>query len=113
MDGIHPTFRQVPPRVPRDSTHAVFSPSCDALIAATYPPGPSSSRSINCYHDCINNIVIPPPTITTSYLFFLALDDENALILIPIILLLLLLLLLEPTRGFDDCPILIIILLNI
>ena len=35
LDGMHPTFRHVPPSVPRPSTHAVFKPSCDALIAAT------------------------------------------------------------------------------
>lgn len=48
FDGIHPTFRQVPPSLPRDSTTAVFIPSWLDLIAATYPPG-------------------PPPTTTTSY----------------------------------------------
>ena len=36
----HPTFKQVPPRAPLDSTQAVFKPSCAALIAHTYPPGP-------------------------------------------------------------------------
>ena len=48
LDGMHPTLRHVPPRVPRLSTHAVFRPSCEALMAATYPPG-------------------PPPTTTRSY----------------------------------------------
>ena len=33
-------LRQVPPRVPLDSIHAVFKPSCEALIAQTYPAGP-------------------------------------------------------------------------
>ena len=37
---MHPTFKHVPPNVPRDSTQAVLSPSCAALIAQTYPPGP-------------------------------------------------------------------------
>eukprot|EP00126_Sphaerothecum_destruens_P011011 Sdes_comp20840_c0_seq1m17521 len=40
FDGMHPTFRHVPPRVPLFSTHTVFRPSCAALMAATYPPGP-------------------------------------------------------------------------
>lgn len=31
----HPTFRHVPPRAPRPSTHATFIPSCAALMAAT------------------------------------------------------------------------------
>ena len=44
----HPTFRQVPPSAPRPSTQATLSPSCAALMAATYPPG-------------------PPPMITTSF----------------------------------------------
>jgi hypothetical protein len=44
---MHPTLRQVPPRVPLFSMQVVLSPSCAALIAATYPPG-------------------PPPTTTTS-----------------------------------------------
>ena len=35
FEGIHPTFRQVPPRVSRFSTQAVLRPSCAALIAAT------------------------------------------------------------------------------
>mmetsp|Transcript_4127 Transcript_4127/g.12887 ORF Transcript_4127/g.12887 Transcript_4127/m.12887 type:complete len:224 (+) Transcript_4127:1413-2084(+) len=48
LEGMQPTLRHVPPSVPRPSTHAVFSPSCAALMAATYPPG-------------------PPPTTTTSY----------------------------------------------
>mmetsp|Transcript_15207 Transcript_15207/g.37809 ORF Transcript_15207/g.37809 Transcript_15207/m.37809 type:complete len:344 (-) Transcript_15207:426-1457(-) len=50
FDGMHPTFRQVPPSAPRFSTQAVESPSCAALIAHTYPPG-------------------PPPTTTTSNFF--------------------------------------------
>jgi hypothetical protein len=37
---MHPTLRQVPPRVPRISTQAVLRPSWPALMAATYPPGP-------------------------------------------------------------------------
>ena len=40
LDGIHPTLRHVPPRVFRDSIHAVFKPNWAALIAQTYPPGP-------------------------------------------------------------------------
>ncbi len=34
LDGMQPTFRQVPPRVPRISMQAAFSPSCPARIAA-------------------------------------------------------------------------------
>ena len=34
-------FKQVPPNVDSFSTHATFIPSCAALIAATYPPGPA------------------------------------------------------------------------
>ncbi|KAI9910016.1 hypothetical protein PsorP6_010428 [Peronosclerospora sorghi] len=45
---MQPTLRHVPPNFPRDSIHAVWSPSCAALMAATYPPG-------------------PPPMTTTSY----------------------------------------------
>jgi hypothetical protein len=62
FEGMHPTFRQVPPREPRFSIHAVYHPkknctgleklkressnrtlrpSWAALIAATYPPGPT------------------------------------------------------------------------
>ena len=41
FEGMQPTFRQVPPSVPRFSTQAVFRPSCGAQIAMrTYPPGP-------------------------------------------------------------------------
>src|SRR6185295_8035293 len=40
LDGMQPTLRQVPPSVARFSTHATFNPSCAALIAHTYPPGP-------------------------------------------------------------------------
>ena len=40
FEGIQPILRHVPPRVPLDSIHAVFKPSCDALIAHTYPAGP-------------------------------------------------------------------------
>ena len=40
LEGMHPTLRHVPPSDPRISTHAVFRPSCPALMAATYPPGP-------------------------------------------------------------------------
>ena len=40
FDGMHPTFRQVPPKVPLLSTQAVFKPNCAARIAHTYPPGP-------------------------------------------------------------------------
>ncbi len=35
FDGMQPTFRQVPPRVLRCSTQAVFMPSCAARMAAT------------------------------------------------------------------------------
>ena len=51
--GVFDTQQPWTPRA--RSTQAVFRPSCEALIAATYPPG-------------------PPPTITTSY----DSDDENA-----------------------------------
>ncbi len=37
---MQPTLRQVPPSVGRFSTTATFMPSCAALMAATYPPGP-------------------------------------------------------------------------
>src|SRR5690606_1328160 len=37
---MQPTFTQVPPWFGRFSTTAVFSPSCAALMAQTYPPGP-------------------------------------------------------------------------
>ena len=48
----------MPPRVPRISTQAVFKPSCPALMAATYPPG-------------------PPPTTTTSYCWSVVEVDEK------------------------------------
>ena len=35
FEGIHPIFKQVPPRVPLDSMQPAFSPSCAALIAHT------------------------------------------------------------------------------
>ncbi|MNY03156.1 hypothetical protein D3C86_1357610 [compost metagenome] len=34
LDGMQPTFRQVPPSVARPSTQAAFRPSCPARIAA-------------------------------------------------------------------------------
>ncbi|MCY1279521.1 hypothetical protein D9M68_492740 [compost metagenome] len=34
LEGMQPTFRQVPPRVSRPSTQATFMPSWPALIAA-------------------------------------------------------------------------------
>ena len=37
--GIQPQFKQMPPRC-LSSTRATDIPSCEALIAATYPPGP-------------------------------------------------------------------------
>ena len=37
LDGIHPTFRQVPPKAPLFSIQTVLSPSWAALMAATYP----------------------------------------------------------------------------
>ena len=47
LEGMQPTFRQVPPSALRFSTQATLKPSCAARIAQTYPPG-------------------PPPTTTTS-----------------------------------------------
>ena len=38
--GMHPQFKQIPPRCSR-STTATFMPSCAPLIADTYPPGPA------------------------------------------------------------------------
>ena len=35
LEGIHPTFKQVPPKVPLFSTQVTFNPNCPALIAAT------------------------------------------------------------------------------
>ena len=35
FDGIQPMFKQVPPREPLDSMHAVFRPNCESLIAHT------------------------------------------------------------------------------
>ena len=56
FEGMQPILRQVPPRVLSFSTHTVWdyvivtslhlqatptcNPSCAALMAATYPPGP-------------------------------------------------------------------------
>ena len=40
FDGIHPTFRQVPPKELYFSIIAVFIPNWAQRIAATYPPGP-------------------------------------------------------------------------
>ena len=40
LEGMQPILRQVPPRLARLSTQAVFIPSCAARMAATYPPGP-------------------------------------------------------------------------
>ena len=37
---MHPTFKQVPPKVSYFSTKAVFIPNWAHLMAATYPPGP-------------------------------------------------------------------------
>ena len=37
--GIQPQLRQIPPRL-SFSIIATFLPNCEALIAATYPPGP-------------------------------------------------------------------------
>ena len=48
LEGIHPTFRQVPPRAPLPSTQATFNPICPALIAATYPPGPPPMTIRSC-----------------------------------------------------------------
>src|SRR5436305_10339009 len=39
LEGMHPTFRQVPPRC-SFSISATEAPSWAARIAATYPPGP-------------------------------------------------------------------------
>src|SRR5690625_4732455 len=52
LDGIQPTLRQTPPQY-CFSTTAVFRPSWDARIAATYPPGPppSTTRS-KCSATC-------------------------------------------------------------
>ena len=35
LDGMHPTLRQVPPRVPRPSTQVTLRPSWAPLMAAT------------------------------------------------------------------------------
>src|ERR1700738_3884740 len=40
LDGMQPTLRHTPPQY-LGSTTAVFSPSCAARMAATYPPGPA------------------------------------------------------------------------
>jgi hypothetical protein len=34
FDGMHPTFKHVPPKAPLYSTHPVLRPFCPALIAA-------------------------------------------------------------------------------
>ena len=44
--GIHPQFRQIPPRCSRSITTA-FMPSWAARIAATYPPGPPPITAIS------------------------------------------------------------------
>ena len=35
FEGIHPTFKQVPPNEPLDSIQAVLMPNCASLIAQT------------------------------------------------------------------------------
>jgi hypothetical protein len=37
---MHPTLRQVPPKVEYFSTKAVLRPNCAQRMAETYPPGP-------------------------------------------------------------------------
>ncbi len=44
FDGIHPTFRHTPP-IHSLSIMAVFNPSCDDRMAATYPPGPAPNTT--------------------------------------------------------------------
>ena len=41
LEGIQPTFKQVPPSVARLSIHATVMPSWAARMAPTYPPGPA------------------------------------------------------------------------
>ena len=55
LDGIHPTFRQVPPRVEYFSIITVLKPNCAHLIAATYPPGPGAN---NGYIELIHILVL-------------------------------------------------------
>ena len=43
---MHPQLRQTPPRL-SFSMMAVFSPSCEARIAVTYPPGPLPIMTIS------------------------------------------------------------------
>ena len=52
LEGIHPTFKQVPPKALVFSTHKTLNPSWEALIAATYPPGPPpiTIKSNSFYH---------------------------------------------------------------
>jgi hypothetical protein len=45
---MHPTFKHVPPNVARFSTHVTFIPSCAALMAPTYPPGPPPIITTSC-----------------------------------------------------------------
>src|SRR6476661_7142541 len=46
--GMQPQLRQMPPSDSRSIT-ATFSPSCEARMAATYPPGPlPTTTKSNC-----------------------------------------------------------------
>src|SRR6478752_5064552 len=55
--GMQPQFKQMPPRL-SFSMIAVLNPNCEALIAATYPPGPL-------------------PITTTSYAIIFKLKNEK------------------------------------
>src|SRR6185503_19752961 len=49
-DGMQPMLRHVPPKVPRLSMQALFSPSWPARMAALYPPGPPPmTTTSNCW----------------------------------------------------------------
>ncbi len=46
--GTQPQFRQIPPSL-SSSIQATLAPSCAALIAATYPPGPPPNIAISYF----------------------------------------------------------------
>lgn len=67
---MHPTLRQVPPKVSSFSMQIVFIPKCAALIDATYPPGPppittrSASKVLEYLRCCA---AIKPGTIRLTH----------------------------------------------